>query len=189
VFSFFSRDENRRRVIVSRGTRSTALSASEMPRSHGLEWHGTIWGSVDAILAWCIWYALRHWATPQLVYLLFCLVLIKLVIPIGVPVLPTTALPSSMVIFSDSFPAGTSFAESSEIASGELALSQAEMPSLSWTGWMLVAWVLVSFAGLARLAWIYLRTRRLLAEARLIDPETMPFSLFDLSEKVGVAKV
>ena len=110
--------------------------------------------------------------------------------PTPPPKLPGGRLRSlKFPIFSDSFPAGTSFAESSEIASGDLALSQAEMPSLSWAGWMLVAWVLVSFAGLARLAWIYLRTRRLLAEARLIDPETMPFSLFDLSEKVGVAKV
>lgn len=137
---------------------------------------GLVDGSVALGLAGACWFALRRRLSHRLGAALFALVLLKCALPLPVvlQVLPPSALespsPAARPSASASGAAGSSI--SAAVAGvSEAAHRKAQVPvAKPWSvnAWLLLMWLAGVVLGFLRLMWLALRTRSLVAAARIV---------------------
>jgi beta-lactamase regulating signal transducer with metallopeptidase domain len=157
--------------------------------------------SVVFVVVSVLWLLLRKRVPAQFGYLLFLLVLAKLVVPsqISVPSLVAYLFPSSSVedggvgvegapwwMFWGDLQSATGPNVSLSDKTGATGLSGREASGLGVFGWLFVVYGLIVVALLFRLGWVEWRARRMYTDAVAIDSGEMCLDLEDLQRIAGV---
>ena len=198
------------------------MNVIEMLNAWGGVWADFAWarlidGAVVLVVVATLWLLIRRWASPQLGYCLFLLVLVKLVVPIKLT-LPQRladwwpgrmADRAAMWVTADTRAPKGPREDPATIARGALPVGSdramaptsvipvrpaaAEAPTpqrqaMSIQAWLMSGWAAAVAALLLHFAWVQWRTHLLLRRARVVDPRSLPIDPELLSRSAGVRR-
>ncbi|HUW82430.1 MAG TPA: M56 family metallopeptidase [Phycisphaerae bacterium] len=198
------------------------MNVIEMLNAWGGVWADFAWarlidGAVVLAVVATLWLLIRRWASPQLGYCLFLLVLVKLVIPIKLTVPQRLAdwWPHRMAdraaawVTAEAQAPAVGYEHRATMARamppvdsdrGMASVSvmparppssdppAAEQPAVSIQALLMSGWAAAVAALLLRFAWVQWRTHRLLRRAKVVDPRSLPIDPELLCRSAGVRR-
>jgi len=196
------------------------MNVIEMLNAWGGVWADFAWarlidGAVVLVVVATLWLLIRRWASPQLGYCLFLLVLVKLVVPIKLTlpqrladwwpgrmadraamwVTADTQAPRGpredpATIARAAHPVDSNRGMASVMPARPAAagLPAPQRPAVSIQALLMSGWAAAVAALLLHFAWVQRRTHLLLRRARVVDPRSLPIDPELLRRSAGVRR-